>query len=73
MPSTCPRLLDLINCFQDIYILHTVGSQTILSKAEVEESLDIHISGTQLLLLLDQITAAHEANRDLVAQTSQQI
>lgn len=47
--------------------------QTILGKAEVEETGDIDRRGTKLLLLLDQVGTANEANGTLVAQLRKEL
>lgn len=50
-----------------------VGGQAVLGEAEVEEGGDGHVRGAQLLLLLGQVAAAHEADGALLAQAREQV
>lgn len=45
-----------------------VGRQAVLGEAEVEEGRHVHVGLAQLLLLLDQVAAAHEADGTLLAE-----
>lgn len=55
------------------WLAQTNGSQSILGKTEIEKARNIDGRGTDLLLLLDQIGASHEANRAPVAQLGKEL
>lgn len=50
-----------------------VGGQAVLGEAEVEEGRHGHVRGAQLLLLLGQVAAAHEADGALLPQPREQV
>lgn len=54
-------------------LAHTVGGQTVLGEAEVEECGDGDGGGAELFLLLGEVRAADEANGDFVTQSGEEL
>jgi hypothetical protein len=50
------------------FLAQSVCGQSVLGEAEVEEGGDVDVGCCKLLLLLDEVGAAYEADSDLVAK-----